>query len=306
MLRGREPAVDASMQIDGTVASPYERAGAEEIAELMVGRRTAVLTGAGVSTDSGIPDYRSPGAPRRSPMTRAEFLGSPERRRRYWSGVALGAARMDLAEPNAGHRALATLERGGLLTGVATQNVDGLHQRAGSRRVVELHGHLRSVRCREHGHREDRVHLVARILDANPWLEPAQRDAAANPDGDASIPDARIADFRVPVCEVCGGMLEPEVVMFGQLSQPGVFAEAAALVNEADVLLVAGSSLVVNTGVRLVHRAVRQGKPVLIVNRGVTGADDLATLRVRAGTSELLAAVAALALPGTRGAPLPA
>lgn len=280
-----------------SVAAAYERAGAEEIAELMLGRRTAVLTGAGMSTDSGIPDYRSPGAPRRTPMTRAEFLGSPERRQRYWSGVALGAARVDRAEPNAGHFALARLESGGLLTGVATQNVDGLHQRAGSRRVVELHGNLRSVRCREHGHREDRHALVARILEANPWLEPLQREAEANPDGDASLTPELVAQLRVPVCEVCGGMLEPEVVMFGQLSQPGVFAEAAALVNEADVVLVAGSSLVVNTGVRLVHRAARQGKPVVIVNRGATGTDDLATLRVHAGTSELLDAVADLAVP---------
>lgn len=274
--------------------SGYVRAGAEEVADLLRARRMAVITGAGMSTDSGIPDYRSPGAPKRTPMTWQQFLASEERRRRYWAGAALGWRRFDDVHPNRGHLALAAFEHRGLVAGVATQNVDGLHQRAGSRNVVELHGHLRTVRCLECGAEEDRDALVRRLRREHPAVLECSRSAEGNPDGDAEIPADVLAEFEVPVCLVCGGMLAPNIVMFGQFVRPQDARAAELLVNRADALLVAGSSLAVNTAVRLVHRAHRQGKPIAIVNRGATPCDGLAQFRVDAGVSEVLDGARAL------------
>lgn len=267
------------------------RSGLDDLALLVDGRRVAVLTGAGLSTDSGIPDYRGDGSrPRRQPMTAQRFLADGEARKRYWAGSALGWMRFNAARPNPGHLALAALERAGVVTGIATQNVDGLHARAGSRRLVELHGHLRTVTCLACGTSESRASLDARLRAANPWL-PTDPDAVPlGPDGDAEF--AQIDSMVVPVCTVCGGTLKPDVVFFGELVRPADRAAAEALVDEADVLLSAGSSLVVNTGLRLVHRARRAGTPVAIVNRGETAADALADVRLEGGTSELLAALA--------------
>lgn len=263
----------------------------DALARLLRGRRVAVLTGAGMSTDSGIPDYRGDGSrPRRQPMTVQRFVESEAARRRYWAGSALGWARIDRAEPNAGHLALAALERVGAVVGVATQNVDSLHARAGTNRVVELHGSLRTVSCLACGSTEARESLDARLHAANPWLPTDPDSVPLNPDGDADI--EHVDDVVVPSCTACGGVLKPDVVFFGEFVRPDDRAAAEAMVDEADVLLSAGTSLVVNTGRRLVHRARRDGKPVAIVNRGETAADAQADLRVEGGTSDVLSALA--------------
>lgn len=274
----------------------YIRAGSHEVADFLAVHRTAVITGAGLSTDSGIPDYRSPGAPKRTPMTWQEFESSEERQRRYWTGAAVGWRRFDEIEPNVGHVALARLEQAGRVNGVATQNVDGLHLRAGSRRVVELHGHLRTVRCLECGTEEDRHSLVARMREADPRILAAAAEAEGNPDGDAQIPQVLVDELAIPTCLVCGGQLAPNIVMFGQFVRGEDARAAEQLVNEADAVLIVGSSLTVNTAVRLVHRAHRQGKPTAIVNRGATPVDHLAAFRVDAGISDVVAGAADLLL----------
>lgn len=272
----------------------YVRAGAEELADFLASRSAAVITGAGLSTDSGIPDYRSPGSPARTPMTWQEFQSSEERRRRYWSGAALGWSRFDSFLPNPGHYALAQLETARRVSGIATQNVDGLHLKAGSRRVIELHGHLRSVRCLDCGTEVTRAEIVKRMRETNPALASLTQSAQENPDGDAEVTDSLIEQFVIPVCALCGGMLAPNVVMFGQFVRPEDSRAAQQLVNESDSVVVVGSSLAVNTAVRLLHRAHRQGKPIAMVNRGATPLDHLAAFRVDAGISEVVAVAAEL------------
>lgn len=260
----------------------------DDAAELLSGRRVAVLTGAGVSTDSGIPDYRGEGAPRRSPMTIQQFLADERSRKRYWAGSHLGWRHFAATVPNAGHLALADLEAAGATNGVITQNVDNLHSRAGSRRVVELHGTVSRVRCLECGQIFARQDIAARMAEANPWLDdPA--GVELNPDGDVVIDS--VDDMVAPLCTVCGGTLKPEVVFFGEFVPGEIFREASALVARADALLVAGSSLVVNSGIRLLQHAVRRRIPIVIVNRGVTKGDLRATLKIDAGTSEVLGAL---------------
>ena len=267
-----------------------------EAADVLRGRKIAVLTGAGVSTDSGIPDYRGEGAPVRTPMTAQQFLASEAARRRYWVGSHLGWRLFAAAAPNAGHAALADMESAGIATGVVTQNVDGLHVRAGSRRVVELHGTMRRVFCTHCGQVFDRRDLAARIEADNPWID-VPDDVLLGPDGDV-LPET--ADgFRVPDCSVCGGMLKPDVVFFGEFVPVERFAEAEQLVRTSQALLVAGSSLVVNSGVRLVERARRRRLPVVIVNRGETRADAKATVKIDGGTTPVLAALADM-LAGSR------
>jgi len=257
--------------------------------DLLHGRTIAVLTGAGVSTDSGIPDYRGKGAPVRSPMTVQTFLASEGARKRYWAGSHLGWRRFSGAQPNAGHRALAALEATGATNGVITQNVDGLHLRAGSRHVVDLHGSMDRVRCLTCGQSYAREDIAARLTAANPWLD-APEGVRLNPDGDVEV-DA-VGDMVVPDCSVCGGMLKPEVVFFGELVPPERFADASALIRRAEALLVAGSSLVVNSGIRLVDLALKRRLPIVIVNRGDTKGDARATLKIDAGTTEVLSALA--------------
>jgi NAD-dependent SIR2 family protein deacetylase len=264
--------------------------------DALAGRKVAVLTGAGVSTDSGIPDYRGEGAPARTPMTMQQFLSSDLARRRYWVGSHLGWRRFAAADPNEGHRALADLEQSGCATGVVTQNVDGLHLRAGSRRVVELHGTMRRVGCLQCGQVFDRRDLAARIEADNPWLR-TDHDLPLGPDGDVA-PES-VEDMTVPACSVCGGILKPDVVFFGEYIPAEKFREAEQILRTSDALLVAGSSLVVNSGVRLVERARRRKLPVVIVNRGTTRADARATVKIDAGTSEILRAFAEM-LPAAR------
>ncbi len=272
-------------ETDAQVERDLDRA-----AELLSSRRFAVLTGAGVSTDSGIPDYRGEGAPQRTPMTFQQFLGSDTHRKRYWAGSHLGYRRFRAAEPNDGHRALALLEAGGALTGVITQNVDGLHTRAGSRKVVDLHGAMDRVLCLNCGQIFARESVAARIEEANPWLDQPEAVEIA-PDGDAIVTD--IDAFVVPDCTVCGGRLKPDVVFFGEFIPAEKYREASALVQRSDALLIAGSSLVVNSGIRLLEQARRRRIPIVIVNRGVTKGDTRATVKLDAGTTETLVELSA-------------
>jgi NAD-dependent SIR2 family protein deacetylase len=265
-----------------------ESAALDAAIELLDGHAVAVLTGAGVSTESGIPDYRGEGAPVRTPMTFAQFLSGPEFRKRYWAGSHLGWKRFDGAEPNAGHHALATLERAGVTNGVVTQNVDGLHLRAGSQHVVDLHGTMDLVHCLNCGQGFARADIANRISEANPWLDEPE-SVELGPDGDVAI--ARTADFVVPECSVCGGILKPNVVFFGEFVPTEKFHEALSLVQAADALLIAGSSLAVNSGIRLLDRAAKRRIPIVIVNRGATKGDARADVKLDAGTSEVLTAM---------------
>ena len=265
------------------------RALLDDAVQVLAGRTVAVLTGAGVSTDSGIPDYRGKGAPTRTPMTVQHFLSSEDSRRRYWLGSHLGWKTFAAAAPNAGHRALATLEADGVAAGVITQNVDGLHLRAGSKRVVELHGTMRRVFCLQCGQVFDRRDLAARVEEENPWLS-IDDDVLLGPDGD--VRPESVEGFRTPACSVCGGVLKPDVVFFGEYIPTAKFREAEQLLAQSDALVVAGSSLVVNSGIRLVERARRRRLPVVIVNRGATKVDARATVKIDAGASEVLTALA--------------
>ena len=259
-------------------------------AELLRGRRTAVLTGAGISTDSGIPAYRGAGAPPRvNPMTIQTYLGDEAARRRYWMGGHLGYRRFTSPDPNGGHRALADLERQGLVTGVITQNVDGLHLRAGSRRVVELHGTMHRVRCLDCGQVFDRRAIAAQIDELNPWVT-VPENIVLNPDGDVTPESSE--GFVIPQCSVCGGMLKPEVVYFGEFVPPARFRLSEALVHASDALLVAGTSLTVNSGIRVIERARRRGMPLIIVNREPTRADVWADEVITGGTTPVMTALA--------------
>lgn len=255
----------------------------------LAGRRLAILTGAGVSTDSGIPDYRGKGAPARTPMTVEEFAASEDARRRYWVGSHLGWRAFAGAAPNPGHLALAALEARGIASGVITQNVDGLHVRAGSRRVVELHGTMRRVYCTRCGQVFDRRDLARRVEAENPWIQ-VPDNVRLGPDGDV-LPESTTG-FRIPYCTVCEGMLKPDVVFFGEFIPAEKFREAEQLVHGSEALVIAGSSLVINSGIRLLERARRRRLPIVIINRGATRADHRATVKVDAGTSEVLQTLA--------------
>jgi len=260
-----------------------------ELVALLSGRRIAALTGAGMSTDSGIPDYRGPDSPPSNPMTIRQFTSDPVFRQRYWARNHVGWRHMDDTLPNAGHRALAALENAGVVTGVITQNVDLLHTKAGSRKVVNLHGSYAQVICLSCGHTTSRAALAERLEALNPGF--IERTAAAGglavaPDADAIVADT--ASFRYLDCPRCAGMLKPDIVYFGESVPKEVVDQAFSLVDEADAVLVAGSSLTVFSGYRFVRHAAALGIPVAIVNRGPTRGDDLATVKVDGGCSELL------------------
>lgn len=258
-------------------------------ADLLRGRRIALLTGAGISTDSGIPAYRGEGARTRAdPMTGQRYLSDESARRRYWVGGHLGWRAFAAAEPNRGHIALAEMERDGIVTGIVTQNVDGLHLRAGSARVVEVHGTMRRVRCLQCTQVFDRRDIAAIIEQQNPWIT-VPENIVMNPDGDVAPESTE--DFIVPVCTVCGGMLKPDVVFFGEFVPTDRFRAAESLLRSSDALIVAGSSLVVNSGVRLVERARRRGIPLIIINREPTRADPWAQQTLAGGTSVVIPAL---------------
>lgn len=262
------------------------------LVDLLRGRRVVALAGAGMSTESGIPDYRGPETARRArnPMQARQFFADPGARARYWARSVIGWPRIAQAAPNPAHRALAALEQAGVLGGVITQNVDGLHQAAGSRRVVELHGALARVRCLGCGAGELRASLQERLLAHNPGWD--AHAAPLAPDGDADL-EAALSAFRVPGCLACDGVLKPDVVFFGENVPQPVVDAAWAIFDEADALLVVGSSLTVFSGFRFVRRAAERGVPVAIVNLGPTRGDELAALRIDARLGDVLPRLAA-------------
>ncbi len=251
-----------------------------------------VLTGAGCSAASGIPEYRDhDGAWKsRPPVRYAEFVASPAARQRYWARSLAGWTRVASAAPNAAHRALAALEQRGAIRGVLTQNVDGLHQRAGTRRVIDLHGSLDSVECLDCGHRVSRGDVQTLLAAWNPAFNTVPRAAAARPDGDAEL-EQDTASFRFPDCPACGGILKPAVVFFGENVPPATVAAARAELAAAPALLVVGSSLMVFSGYRFCLAARERGIPVAAVNVGRTRADDLFALKVAADCATVLPAL---------------
>ncbi|MFE7224735.1 Sir2 family NAD-dependent protein deacetylase [Nocardioides sp. NPDC057577] len=274
---------------------------------LLQDRRLVVLTGAGVSTDSGIPDYRSPGSPSRQPMTYQQFISGPQERQRYWARSHLGWRRMGSAVPNAGHRALAAIDPELLIT----QNVDGLHEQAApelarSGRIVTLHGRVSDVICLSCRTLSPRRELQERMEAHNAGWAEAHADVETRPDGDVALEETQ--DFVVPDCEICGGILKPDVVFFGEnvpkdrvarcmaavdaLAGPGSFELRGERHEGEGVLLVAGSSLAVMSGYRFVRRAAKAGIPVVIVNRGATRGDGEAAYKLEVGTSEFLTTLA--------------
>jgi NAD-dependent deacetylase sirtuin 4 len=264
----------------------------DDLIALLAGRRFVALTGAGCSTESGIPDYRGQGKTGpKNPILHDAYLRRADVRRRYWARATLGWGRFSGARPNAAHLALAALEDAGRLAGVITQNVDRLHQAAGSRRVVELHGALAEVACLGCGASEPRAQVHARLVDENPdWLGRAARPTA---DGDAELPEDAVAEFRVVGCLRCGGVLKPAVVFFGGAVGEPTMAAAWALLGEAEALVVVGSSLTVYSGYRFARRAHELGLAIAILNEGPTRADELAELRVAGRVGEVLPVVAA-------------
>lgn len=266
---------------------------APELVALLRGRRVAVLTGAGISTDSGIPDYRGPDSPPSNPMTIRQFTSDAVFRQRYWARNHLGWRHMDQTQPNAGHRALATLERAGVVTGVITQNVDLLHTKAGSSVVIDLHGTYAQVICLDCGATLPRATLAELLEEANPgFAEDAALvgGIAVAPDADAVVSDT--TSFRIVDCPRCDGMLKPDIVYFGENVPKERVQQAYSLIDGADALLVTGSSLTVYSGFRFVRHAAAAGMPIAIVNRGRTRGDDLATVTIDSGCSPMLALLA--------------
>lgn len=260
-------------------------------------KRLVVLTGAGCSTESGIPDYRSPGGAwtRHKPIYYNAFVRSAEVRRFYWARSYRGWPRFERARPNAAHHALAELEARGGVHQLITQNVDDLHQEAGSRAVVQLHGRNRVVVCLECDGEFPRAEMQERLRERNAqWLERAQWDrlqadeADFAPDGDADVAQHVIAGFEVPECHRCGGVLKPAVVFFGESVPRPKVDYAMSRVDEADALLVVGSSLTVWSGFRFAKRAHERRVPIAIVNIGPTRADGLATLKIEEKCGEVL------------------
>ena len=262
--------------------------GFERLTRLFRNRSVVVLSGAGVSTESGIPDYRGPETKNtdHTPIQYREFLEEPETRRHYWARSAVGWPTFDAASPNEGHRALAALEAAGLVTGIITQNVDRLHQAAGSERVVELHGALAEVRCLNCEALSSRRTLQERLTQLNPGWSARAADLA--PDGDANLPRSATRSFRVPDCRSCGGILKSHVVFFGENAASDRVEKAWSLLAASDALLVAGSSLTVYSGFRFVRQAAQTDRPVGIVNLGETRGTPLASVHVDGKTGEVL------------------
>ena len=271
----------------GAVSAPL--VDPETAAEVLLGRRVVALTGAGLSTDSGIPDYRGPDSPPRSPMTYDEFISGPGAQQRYWARSHIGWLRIGQALPNQGHRAMAALEQAGVVSTLITQNVDGLHRRAGSRAVIDLHGRIDEVTCLRCADVSGRLELHERLSELNPDFGRSASVASA-PDGDVDLDDTD--GFALAPCRQCGGPLKPHVVFFGENVPRDRVNVAFRAVDNAQAVLVAGSSLTVMSGLRFVRHAARNGTPIVIVNRGITRGDPLATCRVDAGCSETLTALA--------------
>ena len=258
--------------------------------DLLRDRPLVALSGAGLSTDSGIPDYRGPGSRTRTPMTYQEFVSGPSARQRYWARSHVGWSRMARALPNGGHHALARLEAAGRLRMLITQNVDGLHEAAGSQRLWALHGRIAEVVCLSCGQVSSRESLHERLSDLNPGFADAHRDAVMRPDGDVEL--GGTDGFLVPGCVFCDGVLKPHVVFFGENVPKtrvlGCYQAVESVAASGGALLVVGSSLTVMSGLRFVRHAHKLGIPIVIVNRGVTRGDPLATVKLEAGTTPFL------------------
>ncbi|MFB7663680.1 NAD-dependent protein deacetylase [Kitasatospora sp. NPDC056138] len=267
-------------------------AGLEAVEHLLAGRGVAVLSGAGLSTESGIPDYRgATGSLRRHrPMTYQEFVASEEGRRRYWARSHVGWQAIARAEPNAGHRAVEELRRSGRVSAVITQNVDGLHRAAGTVDAVELHGGLDRVICLGCRRTSGRAELDRRLHTLNGAFRGT--GSKVNPDGDVELPAALVETFRIAPCGECGGVLKPDVVFFGETVPRPRVQQCYDLVDAARALLVLGSSLTVMSGLRFVLHAARTGKPVVIVNQGPTRGDAYATAKVSLPLGAALTALA--------------
>ncbi|OOG86834.1 NAD-dependent deacetylase [Pseudomonas sp. A25(2017)] len=267
----------------------FHREPLDQLQAYLAGRRFLVLTGAGISTPSGIPDYRDSDGVRRGrqPMMYQEFLAQAEARRRYWARAMLGWPRVRQARPNAAHEALAELQARQRITGLITQNVDTLHDQAGSQDVIELHGSLHRVLCLDCGQRSQRQQIQQLMETENPYL--AGVDAVQAPDGDTLLDPAFEARFQVPRCPHCGGeRLKPDVVFFGENVAPLTATRAVQAVEQADGLLVVGSSLMAYSAFRLCRAIKDQGKPLLAINRGKTRADELLDLKLEEPCEQLL------------------
>ncbi|WP_426996085.1 NAD-dependent protein deacetylase [Pseudarthrobacter sp. N5] len=273
--------------------SPHDLESLCAIRDLLSGLKLVVLTGAGLSTDSGIPDYRGPEAQPRAPMSYQDFVGDPANRQRYWARNHIGWSHLRHADPNAGHVAVAVMEQRGLLSGLITQNVDRLHEDAGSVNVVDLHGRFDQVVCLGCRRTYSRRLLAAVLEELNPGFLQAALDSGAvemAPDADATVDDAVLIErFVVALCPACGGTLKPDFVYFGENVPKDRVEKSYAMVDASGALLVAGSSLTVMSGLRFVRHAAKEGKPVVIINRGATRGDDHATIKIDAGVSESLA-----------------
>jgi NAD-dependent SIR2 family protein deacetylase len=256
--------------------------------QLLFGLNVLAMTGAGVSTDSGIPDYRGQGRVVRHPLTFDQFLASEENQARYWARSYVGWNRIASAEPNHSHLALARAEQTGQIQQLITQNVDGLHQKAGSKNVIELHGRLDRVVCLDCTDSISRQVMDGLIQAANPSID-RRANIEFTPDGDAEIdvPD----DFKVPTCQNCNGRYKPDVVFFGEQIPQLRITEAKTAVERADAVLVAGSSLAVNSGLRLVKQAKELGQKIVIINRGETKADNIADVKLNASAADVLRAL---------------
>jgi len=278
---------------DNGSLTPPDANALEAATRLLRDRRCVVLAGAGCSTESGIPDYRGTEGrlKTRSPVQYGDFVRSAEARRRYWARSAIGWSRMTTAVPNVAHKGLARLEQAGLVSGLITQNVDGLHHAAGSQEVIELHGSLAYVICLDCGERLAREVMQARLLDANPsWLGGSGTPfrASPGPDGDADLEGTSYESFVLPSCDACRGNLKPDVVFFGENVPKPRVEQAWRMLDHADVLLVVGSSLTVYSGRRFVYRAVEREMPIGVLNLGPTRADEVAAVKVEGRLGEVV------------------
>ena len=268
-----------------TPLDPVVEYGIERARQLLNGKKVIAITGAGVSTDSGIPDYRGQGRVIRDPLTFDQFLASEANQARYWARSFAGWNRIATAEPNRAHKSLAAAEHKGLLSHLITQNVDGLHQRAGSENVLELHGRLDQVICIDCNEYISRLEMDNQIQLQNPSLT-RQLEVEFTPDGDAEIEVP--ADFTAPACRSCGGRYKPDVVFFGEQIPVARVEMARAKVEGAEAMLVAGTSLTVNSGLRLVKQAKEQRLPVVIINLGETKADQITDVKINASAGAVL------------------
>jgi len=256
--------------------------------QMLAGLRVLAMTGAGVSTDSGIPDYRGQGRVIRHPLTFDQFLASEENQAKYWARSYVGWNRIASAEPNRSHVALARAEQTGQIQQLITQNVDGLHQKAGSKKVIELHGRLDRVVCLDCNGFISRQDIDGIIQNNNPSID-RNAEMEFTPDGDAEIEVPE--NFKIPTCQSCNGRYKPDVVFFGEQIPQTRVAEAKLAVEQAEAVLVAGSSLTVNSGLRLVKQAKELGQKIVIINLGETKADNIADVKLNASAADVLGAL---------------